>query len=351
MMSLVTRCPACGTHFKVVPDQLRISEGWVRCGQCDEVFDAQAHMQPLFEDGLAQGPDTATAPMPPQEVWSAQAVDSAAVIGDGAAPARAPEPVPGAHALVMEPEPEPEAEAEPAAQTIAPERGYEASELQEVHPQDSDDSRNALADAVPGADPGHGGVPGDALDFAHSAHPIHEELDAAFQPSFLHSARPAPVPQRRWIRASLLVLLGGMLLLQVLVQQRDRIAATEPVLASGLQSLCEAVGCQIAPLRQIESIVIESSSFIKVKADVYRLSFSIKNTALVPLALPFAELALTDLRDQSVLRRVLAPTEYGARGEILAPGEELMLVVPVAIKATAHLGDKVTGYRLLVFYP
>ena len=26
--------------FKVVPDQLRISEGWVRCGQCAEIFDA-----------------------------------------------------------------------------------------------------------------------------------------------------------------------------------------------------------------------------------------------------------------------------------------------------------------------
>jgi predicted Zn finger-like uncharacterized protein len=44
-MSLITRCPACGTMFKVVPDQLRISEGWVRCGHCAEVFDASAHLQ------------------------------------------------------------------------------------------------------------------------------------------------------------------------------------------------------------------------------------------------------------------------------------------------------------------
>jgi predicted Zn finger-like uncharacterized protein len=39
-MSLTTRCPACQTLFRLVPDQLRISEGWVRCGQCNEVFDA-----------------------------------------------------------------------------------------------------------------------------------------------------------------------------------------------------------------------------------------------------------------------------------------------------------------------
>src|SRR3954467_7126180 len=43
-MSLITRCPACGTMFRVVPDQLRISEGWVRCGHCAEIFDATAHM-------------------------------------------------------------------------------------------------------------------------------------------------------------------------------------------------------------------------------------------------------------------------------------------------------------------
>ncbi len=37
---LATRCSACGTVFRVVPDQLRVSEGWVRCGRCSEVFNA-----------------------------------------------------------------------------------------------------------------------------------------------------------------------------------------------------------------------------------------------------------------------------------------------------------------------
>ncbi len=45
-MSLITRCPACGTMFRVVPDQLKISEGWVRCGHCGEVFDATENLLP-----------------------------------------------------------------------------------------------------------------------------------------------------------------------------------------------------------------------------------------------------------------------------------------------------------------
>ncbi|MBP7453787.1 MAG: zinc-ribbon domain-containing protein, partial [Ottowia sp.] len=42
-MSLITRCPTCATLFKVVADQLRVSGGWVRCGHCQEVFDASLH--------------------------------------------------------------------------------------------------------------------------------------------------------------------------------------------------------------------------------------------------------------------------------------------------------------------
>lgn len=43
-MSLATRCPSCGTVFRVVRDQLRVSEGWVRCGRCDAVFDASQQL-------------------------------------------------------------------------------------------------------------------------------------------------------------------------------------------------------------------------------------------------------------------------------------------------------------------
>lgn len=44
-MSYTTRCPACGTTFKVVPDQLKISDGWVRCGHCADVFDATLYLE------------------------------------------------------------------------------------------------------------------------------------------------------------------------------------------------------------------------------------------------------------------------------------------------------------------
>ena len=45
-MSLATRCTACGTVFRVVQDQLKVSDGWVRCGRCGEVFNA---LEGLFD--------------------------------------------------------------------------------------------------------------------------------------------------------------------------------------------------------------------------------------------------------------------------------------------------------------
>ncbi len=39
-MTLATRCTACGTVFRAAQDQLRASDGWVRCGRCDNVFNA-----------------------------------------------------------------------------------------------------------------------------------------------------------------------------------------------------------------------------------------------------------------------------------------------------------------------
>ncbi len=57
-MASVTRCPACGTAFRVLPDQLRVSNGWVRCGDCREVFNAR---QTLTDPDGAEDP-AGTAP-------------------------------------------------------------------------------------------------------------------------------------------------------------------------------------------------------------------------------------------------------------------------------------------------
>lgn len=44
-MNLVTRCPTCGTAFRIQPAQLAARGGRVRCGKCSSIFDAVASLQ------------------------------------------------------------------------------------------------------------------------------------------------------------------------------------------------------------------------------------------------------------------------------------------------------------------
>lgn len=89
LMSQITRCPACSTTFKVVADQLRISEGWVRCGQCKEVFDASAHLLAVAPTALL--PDVSLTDVRPPPVPVARSPETGRVWGRSpSAPVPAP---------------------------------------------------------------------------------------------------------------------------------------------------------------------------------------------------------------------------------------------------------------------
>jgi predicted Zn finger-like uncharacterized protein len=54
---MATRCTSCATAFRVVQDQLKVSEGWVRCGRCDAVFNALEGLFDLGRDAPADWDD------------------------------------------------------------------------------------------------------------------------------------------------------------------------------------------------------------------------------------------------------------------------------------------------------
>jgi len=46
---MITKCPACGTIFRVTPEQLQAHQGQVRCGRCMTVFDGLVALAALPE--------------------------------------------------------------------------------------------------------------------------------------------------------------------------------------------------------------------------------------------------------------------------------------------------------------
>src|SRR5438067_1600177 len=55
-MSLITRCPACGTAFRVQSSQLAAHGGAVRCGKCGGVFNGVAALVEESDERLAFAP-------------------------------------------------------------------------------------------------------------------------------------------------------------------------------------------------------------------------------------------------------------------------------------------------------
>ncbi len=319
-MSLITRCPACGTMFKVVPDQLRISEGWVRCGHCAEVFDASAHLQ--ADDRL---PTEATPTAPGPLMASADSKSP----GD---PTRDSEHFASSLNTEMDDapiDPPDSAQLEEEARTLTENPLDRPFELRR---QD----KAALVGSRPLA----------------AAPPVEREPEL-HDLSFVMQARRQAFWRSGGVRALmvlLLLVLGVTLLLQVAMHDRDRLAASDAQLRPWLVKLCEPLNCRIGPPRQIDAIVIESSAFNKLRGDTYRLNFTVKNQAPTEVAMPALELTLTDAQDQPVVRRVLLPTELGAAPAVIAAASDTSATLALAVTASGT-GARIAGYRLLAFYP
>jgi predicted Zn finger-like uncharacterized protein len=314
--------------FKVVPDQLRISEGWVRCGKCEEIFDAAAHMQ----DAVAPEDSPPTGAVGPDTVPFEGALAQAMASESGAALAETP-----------------------ATRTLAADAGADVDiELTELQGDALLEPAVASAGVLPDGS-AYGVTEGRAEPrFSGEAEPLHgAATPPAAELSFMRTRPRASRWHRPLVRAALLVtclLLVLGLALQLLVHERDRLAVLEPGLKPLIEEVCLLLGCEIEPLRQIESVVIDSSAFSKIKGDLYRLSLTLKNNAPVDLAMPAVELALTDTLDHALMRRVLQPAELGLKSGVIPAASEAQATLVLTIKTNGN-GERVAGYRLLAFYP
>ncbi|WP_194792896.1 DUF3426 domain-containing protein [Caenimonas koreensis] len=342
-MSLITRCPACGTMFKVVPDQLRISEGWVRCGHCSEVFDAASQLQGDTA-GRVTVPGELPAALPPPPV-NTNVRDP----GDSGLPSMPPMP------------------SAPAAPSMPfmPSEGYQSSLITEVGsslPPEPPDSAMLREEAQflhegpldrpfvlqrvedPPPDDRQQSLPLES-GFADSAdlHDLSFVRDA--RRNAFWSSKPMLLAQWAAVLA-----FGALLALQFAIHDRDKIAAMRPDWKPWLVAICERMNCQIAPPRQIEAIAIDSSSFNKLRADTYRLNVTLKNQGAMEVEVPAVELTLTDAQDQPVLRRVLTPAELSSKRAVMPAGGDWAGSVALAVAANGS-ASRVAGYRVLAFYP
>ena len=384
--------------FRVVPDQLRISDGWVRCGRCSEVFDAGENLQPAHVPGSSPSQP----PSPPLEEPVRTVADAGAQLAGAPVFVAAPEPTPTwptaptqPTAPVPVPVPAPTPGIAPDL-VIPPRRLAVDAPLPDLptswtHWKDEAESsslhaRKTAADAADEAElsfeqlldraaakPAPAPLKQGARPEAPLSVPpaVPEQAVAAAQPaaalvaaqrpaddseleervSFVRQARRQALWRGPWMRAFLALLalvLTALLTVQVAVQYRDQLAGADARLKPWLESLCEPLHCKVGVTKQIESVLIESSTFTRTRQRAYRLGFMLRNSATHSVATPALEVTLTDSQDQPLVRRVLQPVEFGA-APALAPSSDWSGAV--VFSDDLAVNGRVAGYRLLAFYP
>ncbi|MGE8688256.1 MAG: DUF3426 domain-containing protein [Achromobacter sp.] len=382
-MALTTRCPQCGTSFKVVPDQLRVRNGLVRCGACSTVFDGRACLLP--EPGAPAARPAAAPAMPVAPATPA-----------------APAPKPAAQSLPpWEDEPETPAVI-PPAHSPAVLRGRDdirrRAEPEAGTPQDEDDEYDADEDEAIRAEPPRWAEPAEpslgppadrhAGDYRHvdvrddarddeyddDYGPEHEDPrepvlgDTRTRYSSATDVGRAPpefLDQDRQERRSLIrKLWGGACLvglialgLQLLYVYRTDIANAVPALRPVLETACRPLDCTVGYARRLERIAISSSSLqppagaaaIDDGRSRLVLSLVLRNRYDKPQHWPALVLDLTDLSDTVVVRRVLMPETYLTPEQLrgpFAPAGELKISVPIEVT-----GVQVNGYQIDKFFP
>ena len=318
-MQLVTRCPDCSTLFKVVPDQIKISQGWVRCGQCQAIFEAATHFVQTKSEAIEVEGGIKNAMLNIAD-YDQNTLTSGKIM----------------HKKVDAP-PELASKEPPSVTQPAPPVPVLASSPETVEPARLQE------------------------------HAVHSP-----PPDFMRDAQRAARWRKPWVRATLFLVAMVFLLVlaaQLALHERARIAAVEPQTLPWLEKLCQierytrGKACSVGAFAQIESIVVDASGFSKLRADAntetYRLAVSLKNTSAISLAMPAVEISLTDSQEQVLLRRVLRAEDMGSSGlsQPILPakgefsGAASFTVDTAGLLNSQGLPSKITGYRLLAFYP
>lgn len=356
---MLTCCPACRTTFRVTPEQIKARAGKVRCGKCQEIFNALDTLIETPAGDLPTAPPAAAVTAPPPD-------DSPAVAVPAPAPAEATERLDADAADALPPSP---ADALPASPTIgeAPDEIPEIADKAQEKSPISGDTIDILLEPV-----GTGGRPeapaspepqplsADAIRDKALAAGLVAAREATQAPGYnkwaegaftgtTAIAEPAAHPRWPFVLTALLLILA--LAGQAAHHFRAELAVASPSLRPALDVLCAALDCDIPLPRHSELVSIETSDLQidPARGGLLALSATLKNRAAYAQAWPLLELTLTDVRDDAVLRRVLEPADYlpaKLDPTVFPPNGEVGVRLWLEAKDVAA-----AGYRLYVFYP
>jgi predicted Zn finger-like uncharacterized protein len=367
-MALVTRCPNCGTAFRVTPFHLQAHGGDVRCGRCTKVFNGFSTLATMQEPEAAVSTTAEAVRSSPVEtpVDASETTPEAAPVID---PEGIPEPRFGvAPEAAQKAAPKPDPESAPRTDTVDSEADLEQLLSQREHSNARSRHENLQAEPLAEAAAAQDMSP--AEPYISGWRQAGESAETAPHSESLRAPEPNDTPRgaERGSRGnyafdatepsvSLLWGVASLFLLVVLAAQmvyfyRNDIVDTMPAAKPLLDQYCRLLGCTVQPPLRPELLNIESS---EMRMDIHDtskiiLNAKVRNYARYPQAFPSFEVTLTDSRDEPIASRVFSPDSYLEKNEFqsnaLGPDHEF--------DVRFHLdsdGSSAAGYRLSLIYP
>lgn len=347
-----TRCPDCGTVFRVTSEQLRRKAGKVRCGHCQTVFNAFDQWQSDNDEPEVNSPppEVEASPVEPLQMEPETVVEEPVVESEPEFPEQFETLVEEPFEEVIEVLPleiiDGEVHAEPSALTAPGESEPESVQGSELEapcddklPEDSQETPEESTQAARDAGLVAARELNDTTAYNRwAAGTLASDGLGGF------GGEPAKRPVWPFVLVSILLIIA--LLGQLLYYFRSEIVLRMPTTAA----LYQLVSVDIPLPRNPALVSIETSDLQSDNArGLFVLQATLKNRADHPQAWPALELSLTDTNDSVVSRRVMYAAEYlppGTASDAFPANGEVAVRLWIEAK---EIGA--SGYRLYIFYP
>jgi predicted Zn finger-like uncharacterized protein len=389
-MALATTCPQCKTSFKVIPDQLKLRRGLVRCGVCQHVFSGIDYLRYVDDSGKSRQKTAAPAaraagatPARPSR-RPAGTADPATRMAPGPRPEGSPQTVIAADDELKTAFFLSDSTFGPYSQTrpqdVVPPRsivargGDDSSAGEAVEAPRARDQRDQRDQREPSEpqirdhrEGRHGVRDQDDPEVAAASLLAREARDAwrggsgsrrSRSPSSRwhgHEDRHGPYdslgaffadPRRRYGTIALVV----AALLQVTLLFRNEIASRAPAMRPAVSVLAGIFGQSVDAVRDLSSLTIESFELqSKGRDDLLAMNAVLRNKDRHVVRWPAMELTLTDQAGTVVVRKVILPGDYLTRA---APRDGLAGRSEWPVRLELDPGSlQLAGYSVALFYP
>lgn len=349
---MFTVCPKCTLSLAVAAADLRVGQGYVRCGRCSNVFNALLALSEEPPIDLTSTRPHAALQVPPPEDFNDS--DYTDTIADDPEEPADPNAESGVQLQLDEAIPEEVLAAHDDEAEVVESHGTGTFEtivlegegiLQTEEFVTEDDMDHELAQVAHqlASDDHEGdghGTPDDA--------PIADSMSGFTAPA---RAAPEPYGQTRWPWVAGTALLALLLLAQVIHHWRNDLAA-RPVWYEPLTAIYQKLGLTLTPAWSLGAYDVRQlgASADSDGGNAIRIRVSVANRATRAQPMPLLRLTLLDRYGKRLAARNLSPAEYlppnSADARFMTAGQRVDSTI-----AVADPGDTAASFELDVCLP